>query len=226
MICKAEDILNLWEGRYRMAGGLATGPHSRSAATQDEDYRVRREWLSERIGPAIRSLPVLDYGCGTGRYVPMWKGKYVGVDVSPSLCGQAKKDHPGSDFILLEQPWLPAAMHLPFPPSVFYTATVLQHCADEVNSRVFGSLRVLDLPLTKMVIYENSSTIARISGKEFPTPEVCSDSKKLCELVARNGWEIEDVEEWEHIFLRDPHRLVILHLAERSAHDRDHRPKP
>ncbi len=45
---------------------------------------------------------VLDVGCGWGRLLsimpPWWKGRYVGIDLSPDFIEFAKRSHPTRDF--------------------------------------------------------------------------------------------------------------------------------
>ena len=212
-----KDVKQLWQDRHKMSGGLSTGPHTRSAEKQDADYAERRAWLSARIGKKILNMPVMDYGCGTGRYTTMWTGKYVGVDITQQFVDEAREANPERDFFVLDVPFLPDDDPREFfsacIPRVFFTATVLQHCSDELIRKIFASLRKLDYPLKYFVLYENASEIARIAGKDIPAPAVCRDTRELEDILRLNGWPWNLATNYTHDIHGAEHRLTIVRLS-------------
>ncbi len=60
-----------------------------------------RQILANRIGPMD---PVLDCGCGYGRLLTLmpsiWKGRYLGVDISPEFVALAERNYPTHNFVI------------------------------------------------------------------------------------------------------------------------------
>ena len=109
------------------------------AATPEEHIKQvadRAEFIFETCP---RTLRTLDYGCGIGRYSKYFEAdKYRGVDISGPYLEIARKDNPGREFVQIASPVWDEL--LDWDIEIFFTATVLQHCSDEVVDRLFANL--------------------------------------------------------------------------------------
>lgn len=123
-----------WDQRYATHGEFASvGPPHFNAA---DYYRQAAEFWSyaqavmpERVGT------VLDFGCGTGRFVPYLMAhthRYKGADVSRNAIKTAHKRYraPGIEFGTVHD-WRPSAGGI--DAGLLWCCTVLQHITDDAE---------------------------------------------------------------------------------------------
>lgn len=71
-------------------------------------HPINFDWLRELL-PA--DAKILDYGCGYGRLTSMLKARgyreIVGVDASQQMIARAKRENPGCEFLIIDQPKIP-----------------------------------------------------------------------------------------------------------------------
>lgn len=69
-------------------------------------FREVEQWQREqlRLAGIGNQDSILDAGCGYGRLLdllsPMWRGEYLGIDVSPEFVAKAGKFYPGRLFLV------------------------------------------------------------------------------------------------------------------------------
>lgn len=142
-----------WEGLAKTHGERAVGSLNKVMSAQDAICEKRLAWLRGHLDDAVLDQPVIDFGCGIGRYSVLWND-YIGVDISPTMVEMARFRNPAKVFIALPEPWLMPEPMFHFS-KVFFTTTVLQHCTDEVALAVFDSVRKEMPSVEKIVLYEN-----------------------------------------------------------------------
>jgi len=118
------NVKEYWSNRYAKQGYLTTGYNGHNEKQMQENYKERFEWLNNRL-PNKRDN-VLDYGCGTGRYVGLFGSGYVGYDISKQALSMAQDLHPNKTFLNFE----------PLTCEVLFTSTVLQHNTDKEVKRI------------------------------------------------------------------------------------------
>jgi SAM-dependent methyltransferase len=150
---EASRIREYWAERAQRQGRGTVGFANAPSRVQDRHHRKRSRLIS-RLCP--RDLPTLDFGCGVGRYAPEF-ADYTGVDITPELLDIARSDHPGKNFLRLDEPWLPAS-GIP-PVGLFFSATVLQHNSDDVVDRILQSLQPYAMPGITFCLYENAQIV-------------------------------------------------------------------
>jgi len=143
------EIVDYWKKRAAVQGEKTVGFANQDMAEQDLQYQQRRELI---FGVCPTDLSVLDYGCGIGRYAPYFP-EYTGIDITLSLLEIASKNNPGKRF-LHQKEAVPDFTGISF--SLFFTATVLQHCAEEVVFKIFNALRKSKQGNFGIFLYENS----------------------------------------------------------------------
>lgn len=169
---------------------------NRPGEEQDEEYAAKLNFIQEIIPTDTNTL---DYGCGVGRYAPIFDPeKYLGVDITSSLLQHARKTHPDYRFVLLEDPWLP---HNEFEPELVFTATVLQHNDDAGVRRIIDSW-----PATKIVaLYENTSNFPSRGHMAFRTPE---DYQSLI----KERYTVHDTLLASHVVHNEEHTLMLFYV--------------
>lgn len=196
----ATEVKAFWNARAERYGLSATGPVSASQAQQDLDYSARRAWLIPRIGPDILTRDVLDFGCGTGRYAEIWQGEYEGVDISGEMLSLARTHLPSKKFNAIADPWLPAGTGIEC--SVFFSATVLQHCDDDLLNKVFDSCGRLEL--STFVLYENSEQMGGFMRGRT--------SLEYVQVLEKIGCTVRSFQSWSHVFHTSRHTLTVVHV--------------
>lgn len=121
-----KNIKEYWDKRYNSQGYLTTGYCGHNKGQMEINYQERFKWLNDRL-PDNR-CNVLDYGCGTGRYVDLFQEHYIGYDVSKEALSMAQDLHTNKTFLNFE----------PLTCEVLFTSTVLQHNTDEEVKRILS----------------------------------------------------------------------------------------
>ena len=107
--------------------------------------------------PIFDGKRVLDYGCGAGRFVKMFRkaSYYIGVDIVESNIEYCKKKYPNEYFYLINraQPILPDV-------DVIFTSTVIQHIRDLTElrkefKRVLGG---------SLIMFENFTALSFVAS--------------------------------------------------------------
>lgn len=101
-----DDVLNpeFWRNRLLKAVASEQIHHAVFRAPRelwDEINAKHRKLLRDRIMP---TTSILDCGCGWGRLLTLlpsnWRGRYLGVDLSPDFIEIAQRDRPERDFLV------------------------------------------------------------------------------------------------------------------------------
>lgn len=132
-----DEIRNYWTRRAEVyAQRRWWGP---GAATPEEHIAQVAKRADFIFETCPRTLRTLDYGCGIGRYSQYFDAdKYCGVDISKPYLKIAHEDNPDREFVQIASPiW---DEPLDWDIEIFFTATVLQHCSDEVIGGLFANL--------------------------------------------------------------------------------------
>jgi ubiquinone/menaquinone biosynthesis C-methylase UbiE len=117
-----------WRERYQQLGPHSVGPGNTTSDAELDAHKqqfllVASEWLSKLNGP------VLDFGCGVGRWVNNLPRPYVGLDLLPEhldTCRAKYVSQSGVDFQHSSQ--LAALPDKHF--NAIFTCTVLQHIVE------------------------------------------------------------------------------------------------
>lgn len=117
------------------------------------NFRGQKQLIRETIGKGIENKKILDIGCGTGAFAPLFNSQnYFGIDILPVYIEYAKKNCKGS-FEVMD------ATNLKFPSESFdrvLIMAVLHHLNDEdADMVVKEALRVLK-PNGQVLIMEDS----------------------------------------------------------------------
>lgn len=121
--------VNFWQNRFHELGVHSVGPGD----TQSEaELKAHKQIFLDGIHGYLPQLrgPVLDFGCGVGRWVNDLPRPYLGLDLTPEhidFCREKFKERPGVAFQLSEQ--LNALPDSSF--STIFTMTVLQHIVEK-----------------------------------------------------------------------------------------------
>jgi SAM-dependent methyltransferase len=134
--------VTFWRDRFAALGVHSVGPGDTQTEAELEEHRqvfarAVRPWLEQLKGP------VLDFGCGVGRWVPDLPRPYIGLDLLPehlNICRSRYGNlpdvefHPSSD---LQN--LPAKSF-----SSIFTCTVLQHIVEpDLRREILSQFRRL-----------------------------------------------------------------------------------
>lgn len=120
--------VNFWQRRFAELGSHSVGPGDTQTPDQLEEHRLAflhgaRHCLSQLRGP------VLDFGCGVGRWVPDLPRPYLGLDLTPEhidMCRDKYGGLPDVEFALADRLQMLASGSF---QSVF-VCTVLQHIVE------------------------------------------------------------------------------------------------
>lgn len=139
MIRKASG-LDYWNLRYERHHVKVPGFGNTKEGVQDIEYQQKIKFIQESID---FNLKTLDYGCGIGRYAPLFNSDlYYGYDPISKAIEIAKQRNPGYKFSNV----IPY-----FKPDQILFCTVLQHIKEP-------KIQLGELSNPKMVIvYENTS---------------------------------------------------------------------
>lgn len=176
-----------------------------------------KPWRGDRLYQAVMAAgPIsrlLDFGCGTGLWVPYWQssplseipGSYIGVDRNPDMIAGARKrwkDNPWPTFFLCD---VLSGQHLPFDDGTFdvtVTVAVLQHNSDSEKEIVLSEIRRILRTNGRHCCYEDTY------GAWNPTPghqeEIedgfCHSQKGWREVFEPHGFEAVLQDKDLHVF--------------------------
>ncbi len=161
-----KDTERFWDEKALRSGGdylravcLDTPEENRCIdRVQQALARGAMKWLSRR--EALTNRLVLDYGCGTGRWVGLFREygcRYAGVDVSAGMLAIAKGRYPDAEFRKSDGLRIPCGDD---SVDVIWTVAVVHHNPPERQERLMAEFaRVL----------RNRGTLALLEGVE-PRP--------------------------------------------------------
>jgi len=171
-----------WEERYQTAGEWAT------VCTRDadaSDYFRRAYYEYNEVAPLIATWSprrVLDYGCGTGRFVPFLMAhatNYLGLDLSPTAIRIAKRRF--ADQRIRFRPSKELRRITPHSIDLIWTFTVLQHITEA--SRVEGIFRQFARVMAKGA----RIVITELTTGESDEPHMAIRASDWNELVAKEA---------------------------------------
>jgi len=117
------------------------------------NFRRQKQLIKETIGKNGKDKKILDIGCGTGAFAPLFdKDNYLGVDILPEYIEHAKKNCKGN-FQVMD------ATRLKFPNGHFdrvLIMAVLHHLNDEDANKVIEEARRVLKPDGRILIMEDS----------------------------------------------------------------------
>lgn len=138
-----DSIKPYWDKRaerYTKVGGW--GPGAMTPERHRAQVARRTAFICEP-GWCPKNRVTLDYGCGIGMYAGYFLAdKYLGIDIAEPHLAIAIRDNPGYEFKLIGTPMFEEASTFPqlVNMEIFFTATVLQHCSDEVVDGLFANV--------------------------------------------------------------------------------------
>jgi len=185
-----------WEERAKKFDKRAVGFDSRQLEEQEINYSLRRSFIFNHLNS---STPTLDYGCGVGRYAKYFRN-YMGCDLTKQLLDIAGKENPNTAFFHLKEPWINEDNALlASRTEQIFTATVLQHCDDELVAKIIKSFSHFPL-LHRLCFYEKNNGDVK--------PHVVSrNSKEYYDLVNCAGFFIKNSESYTHSIHGELHTL-------------------
>lgn len=159
------EIRNYWTRRAEVyAQRLWWGP---GAATPEEHIAQVAERADFIFETCPRTLRTLDYGCGIGRYAKFFeKEKYLGVDISAPYLKMAREANPAYTFAQISSPLWEEPVD--WDIEVFFTATVLQHCSDDVVDGLMANLAKKQRKQFALSLYEYANpdwTVRQTMGR-------------------------------------------------------------
>ena len=202
---RESEVISYWQERAEKLGETAVGYGDQSLDKQEDFYRERKQFIFTYVD---RSLATLDYGCGIGRYANEFTEEYFGVDVTGKMIQMACKLHPDKEFEQLDEPIMNTDIEEGIELSwmeQFFTATVLQHCDDDLVIRILKS--VFDLKPTgfRFCLYENSMN--------FKKPHIVGRKPmEYNELIRQAGFKVVTHDWHSHLVKKEEHSLYIAEV--------------
>lgn len=152
MAIPKSEVVDYWARRSEAQGARTVGFNNTPLEDQDRRYKKRHDFIFPFLDPKKTTL---DYGCGIGRYTHFFeKSNYIGADITTKLLDIARSSYPNYNFLKIEN--VGDVPDLSF--DVFFTATVLQHNADETVRLIFKNLQKIKNTNIQFVLYENDQT--------------------------------------------------------------------
>jgi len=135
-LTKAE-IPGYWQKRgERYTGDRTWGPGAGTVEAHKAQVAERAAFIFE---DCYRYKETLDFGCGIGMYSKYFEPeRYLGIDIAVSHLEIARHENPEYSFVQVASPTFAEVGDFPF--EIFFTATVLQHCADDVVDSIFANV--------------------------------------------------------------------------------------
>lgn len=192
------NMLGYWRHRAEEQQERTVGFAGQDMATQDELYAKRTEFLLKHC-PTDRQT--LDYGCGIGRYASLFP-KYTGIDITEELIRIAKRRNPGKVFLHQKDP-VPNFAGMNF--DMFFTSTVLQHCAESVVDKILEAVAAVRSKSIVLCLYENSDK------RVFATHVVGRSSESYRRIVSK-FFDIKDWKTVSHIVHGEEHSLLVANV--------------
>lgn len=199
-----QDAPKYWRERADKLGETAVGYGDKDINTQDNFYKERTNFIFSHIA---RDVATLDYGCGIGRYADEFTGDYVGYDITPKLINIAATNHPTREFVLLHNPFFDYDDEEDADEfgwfGYFFTATVLQHCSDELVLKILRSVFTLKPKGFQFCLYENSMP--------FQKPHIIGrHPERYSKIVRDAGFKIVNFEFHPNIVKGEEHSLILI----------------
>ena len=157
----AYDPLNFWNEKATRSGGDPNRAvcHEDPAENQCID-RVQRSMVRaalQRISahPGWKGLRVLDYGCGSGRWAPLFLEReclYSGVDISPAMLDLARAQNPGADFNVVTD------NRIPYPTVEFdlvVSIATIHHNPPDQQELILDEIARVLKPAGHLVLFES-----------------------------------------------------------------------
>lgn len=94
--------VDFWQQRFTELGAHSVGPGD---TQNDVELEAHRKFFVDGAQPWLSQLhgPVLDFGCGVGRWVSDLPRPYLGLDLTPEhivFCNKKYQDVPNVEFLL------------------------------------------------------------------------------------------------------------------------------
>jgi len=148
-----DETQEYWEERSNKLGERTVGYGDKSLEQQDGFYKEVSEFIFNIVDG---SLSTVDYGCGIGRHSPSFTGTYLGIDMTEQLIRYAMKRNPNKTYICSNNPYISDDIGGIQWIQQFFTATVLQHCDDELVLKILDSVYYQKKTNFIFALYENS----------------------------------------------------------------------
>jgi hypothetical protein len=211
---KEEKVIDYWKKRAIKLGETAVGYGDQSLDKQEGFYKERKQFIFKYI---YRDRPTIDYGCGVGRYSEEFKDDYLGVDVTEEMIKLACRLHPDKEFVLLNNPFLntnfddddddksdKTGVEIDWIKQ-FFTATVLQHCDNDLVIKILKSVHELKPTGFHFCFYENSMS--------FEKPHIVGRKpEQYLGMIMQAGFDIKDAACHKHYVKKEEHSLLIAEV--------------
>lgn len=187
------DPKSFWDSKARRAGEdfeSAVGlddPNANKIIDRVQKRYIRLAFRQMGRPMDLRGRKILDYGCGTGRWVDFFRGlgmEYTGVDLSPEMVRIASARFPDVYFASL------LGEGLPFPSRTFdvvCSIAVIHHNRYEEQASILRELSRVIKPDGFLVLFESIGPLNPESAVEFPRP-TADWQKTLQDLGLEQLW--------------------------------------
>ena len=197
-----EKSMEYWKNHSAKLGERAVGFGDKDMNQQDAIYKIVKEFIFRYVD---FRLDTLDYGCGIGRHTPNFTGKYLGIDMTENMIYMANKRNPGRHYIWNNSPYLNDE-NIDFTwIEQFFTATVLQHCDDDLVKKILESLHYQKRKGFTFALYENSAG--------FKKPHVIGrNPNEYVKFMEEVGFHVKDILITTHLSKGEPHSLIKVRV--------------
>ena len=201
---KLGEAKSYWNKRSSTQKKLTVGYVGNSTlAKQDKEYQEKIDFVSPFINPSLKTL---DYGCGAGRWAFLFEN-YLGVDITENLLNIAKEENPTKSFYQLKEPYLSAnddQTTLDYLSEVeqFFSSTVLQHCDDNLVSKIFETMSIFKNTDIDFVLYETTIKKGAYHNKGRTLEQYIS--------LMSPYFEVKSKVESEHKVHGQPHAVFLI----------------
>lgn len=199
------NVQSYWKERAIKFKAEAVGFDCKPKNQQDFNYQLRQDFIMPKIRT---SVPTLDYGCGIGRYAKCFES-YIGVDITEELIPIAIKNNPTQIFCHLDEPYLDDSIaetiyEVKKPEQVF-TATVLQHCDDDLVIKIIHSFNKIP-SINNFLFYEKDNRDAKAHV-------VSRSTIQYRNLINKAGYYVKSMSSRPHIIHNEKHTLSIFKVG-------------
>lgn len=169
------DPKSYWDEKARRAGSnfeaavCYDNPVSNEIIDRVQRRFMRMAFLQISQQTDLSGKRILDYGCGTGRWLEFFRGyglEYAGVDLSAEMVRTASERFPDVHFSPLDD-------GIPFPPLSFdlvCSIAVIHHNPYEEQKKILLQLNRVLKPGGFLVLFESVGALEPDSTLEFPRP--------------------------------------------------------
>lgn len=192
-----QHIKNYWHKRSAEQGERTVGFSGESMTKQNYRYKKRMDFIFRHVPTNLKTL---DYGCGIGRYAHKFPF-YIGMDITYNLIVIAKGNYPDKKFLVIPDPCIPSDVSLKHT-ELFFTATVLQHCSDEVVKKILSNLPDVEM----IALYENNHV------KESKHVKGRTSAEYWGLLPERLRKSIRMRDSYSHLIHEEKHTLSIFYV--------------